>query len=97
MDASDSSLRQLFSSARAKQEELESGTATYRENLQSTISAYEECRQLITKLAIFSPNEDVEDVSTQDLQYNPTSLCRRPRLTISQIPNSRLFVSRALA
>ena len=68
MDASGSSLRELLSSARAKREELVSGTATYQEMLQSTISAFEECRRLIEKLAIFSPNEEIDDISSQDLQ-----------------------------
>lgn len=74
MDESGSSLRELFSSAKGKQEELDSSTATYQETLQSAISAYEQCRQHISRLAIFSPNEEVEDISTQDLQYNSTIL-----------------------
>ena len=70
MDASGASLREIFSSAKGKQEELDSGTARYQEMLQATISAFEECRKLISKLAVFSPNEEIEEISTQDLQYD---------------------------
>ena len=71
MDPSAPGLRQQFSSARGKQEELDGldpRSSIYIENLQSAISAFEECRQLISKLGIFSPNEEVEDISTNDLQ-----------------------------
>jgi immunoglobulin-binding protein 1 len=97
MDATGSSLRELFSSARGKQEELEAGTAVYQETLQSAISAYEECGQLIAKLAIFSPNEEVEDISTQDLQYPSTPCSPTPPLTFLQISNNRVHASRTLA
>jgi immunoglobulin-binding protein 1 len=74
MDVSGSSLRQLFSSAKGKKEELDSGTAMYQEMLQSTISDFEECRKLIAKLSVFSPNEEIEDVATQDLQYEASTI-----------------------
>jgi immunoglobulin-binding protein 1 len=74
MDVSGSSLRRLFSSAKGKQEDLDSGTTTYQEMLQSTISEFEECRKLIAKLAVFSPNEEIEDISTQDLQYDASTI-----------------------
>jgi hypothetical protein len=74
MDVSGSSLRELYSSAKSKQEELDSGSATHQEILQSAISAFEECRKLIAKLTVFSSNEEVEDISTQDLQYNQSTL-----------------------
>src|SRR5947209_1422258 len=71
MDVSGSSLRELYSSAKSKQEELDSGSAAHQEILQSAISAFEECRKLIVKLAVFSSNEEAEDISTQDLRYSP--------------------------
>jgi hypothetical protein len=78
MNASGPSLRELFSSAKGKQGELDDGVAGRQEILQSAISAFEECRNLISKLAIFSPNEEVEDVSTQNLQYYMSALCPSP-------------------
>lgn len=72
MDTSGPGLRQLFSSARGKQQELDRldpRSEAYVENLTSAISELEECRQLISKHAVFSVNEEVEDVSTNDLQY----------------------------
>jgi immunoglobulin-binding protein 1 len=74
MDVSGPSLRELYSSAKSKQEEIDSGSATHQEILQSAISAFEECRNLIAKLAVFSSNEEVEDISTQDLQYDQSAL-----------------------
>ena len=68
----------LFSAAKAKQEELDDGVAGRQEILPSTISAFEECRNLISKLGVFSPNEEVEDVSTQNLQYYTSGLCPSP-------------------
>ncbi len=71
MEASGPGLRQLFFSARGKQEELDGldpRSDAYSENLRSSISAFEECRQLTSKLGVFSPNEEVEDISTNDLQ-----------------------------
>lgn len=75
MDVSGASLQELFSSAKAKLEELDSSPAGHPEMLQSTISAFEECRNLISKLAIFSPNEGIEDISTLNLQYYISVLC----------------------
>ena len=78
MDDSGASLRQLFGSARGKQEELDGldpRTDTYSENLRSSISAFEECRHLINKMGVFSPNEEVEDISTNDLQWASPQTC----------------------
>ena len=97
MDVSGSSLRELYSSAKSKQEELDSGSATHQEILQSAISAFEECRKLIAKLAVFSSNEEVEDISTQDLQYNQSTLHSSSSLTLSQISHGRLLAGRAPA
>ena len=97
MDVSGSSLQELYSSAKSKQEELDSGSATHQEILQSAISAFEECHKLIAKLAVFSSNEEVEDISTQDLQYNQPTLHLSASLTLSQISHGRLLAGRAPA
>jgi hypothetical protein len=88
MNASGPSLRELFSSAKSKQEELDDRVAGRQEILQSAISAFEECRNLVSKLAVFSPNEEVEDVSTQNLQYlhvGPLSRYRRKLIPSTDI------------
>src|SRR5947209_6949204 len=97
MDVSGSNLRELFFSAKRKQEEIDSGSATHQEILQSAISAFEECRNLVAKLAIFSSNEGIEDISTQDLQYNQSTPYSSTSLTLSQIPHGRLPAGRAPA
>jgi immunoglobulin-binding protein 1 len=71
MAESSSSLRSLFLSAKAKEAELPntgSSSSTYQDNIQSAISMFEECRNLIERLAIFSPNEAIEDISTSAIQ-----------------------------
>jgi immunoglobulin-binding protein 1 len=95
MDVSGSTLRELYSSAKSKQEEIDSSSATHQEILQSAISAFGECRNLIAKLAVFSSNEEIEDISTQDLQYNQSTLHSSASLTLSQISHGRLLAGRA--
>ena len=66
------SLGATFSSAEEKRRTLErsydSNTATYQESLVTTISLYERSRELADRLALFSPNETLEDISSTDLQ-----------------------------
>lgn len=66
------SLRELYADAEAKKADLDSAastnTATYQENLSTTIAQYTTCLDLIDRLALFSPNESLEDISTQDLK-----------------------------
>ncbi|KAG9781356.1 hypothetical protein ABEF93_000725 [Exophiala dermatitidis] len=72
MENSEPSLRVLYNQAKARQDELDSldpRSETFKECLQSIIDALQQCRNLIRKLSLFSTNEEVEDISTQDLQY----------------------------
>jgi len=66
-------LRASFASAESKRKQLDSSystnTASYQELLQSAISLYERCLQLADSISLFSPNETLEDVATNDLQY----------------------------
>jgi hypothetical protein len=69
---SEPSLSALFKQAKDQQDDLESldpRTAQFKDTLQSIIHSLELCRQLIQQLSLFSTNEEVEDISTQDLQY----------------------------
>ncbi|RMZ75672.1 hypothetical protein DV737_g5165, partial [Chaetothyriales sp. CBS 132003] len=66
------SLAELFNSAKAKQEsldELDARTATFKERLQGAIDELQECSRLVEQASLFSANEEVEDISTKDLQY----------------------------
>ncbi|EXJ84389.1 hypothetical protein A1O3_05056 [Capronia epimyces CBS 606.96] len=72
MDNPAPSLRELFTEAKARQDELDTldpRNSRFNESLQSIIDNLQQCRQLIRKLALFSANEELEDISTQDLQY----------------------------
>ncbi len=71
MAESPPSLRSLFLSAKSKEVELqhlESSNSAYQETLQQALSTYEECRNLIGRLAMFSRNETSEDIATSAIQ-----------------------------
>ncbi|KIW21493.1 hypothetical protein PV08_02073 [Exophiala spinifera] len=71
-EASEPSLKETYNEAKLRQTQLDSldpRSSSYKDTLQSIIDNFERCRQLIRQLALFSPNEEVEDIATQDLQY----------------------------
>ena len=69
----DSSLRSLFTCAKIKRKDLESfhssADQTYQENLSSAVDCLEQSRQIADRISLFSPNETLEDVSSNDIQY----------------------------
>ncbi|OAL37668.1 hypothetical protein AYO20_03175 [Fonsecaea nubica] len=72
MDTPEPSLKVLFNQAKKQQEDLDGldpRSANFKHTLQSIIDNLEQCRKLIQDLSLFSTNEEVEDISTQDLQY----------------------------
>lgn len=65
------SLRSLFLSAKSKEARLqitESSNTAHEDLLQDTTAEFEECRKLIERLAMFSPNETSEDIATSAIQ-----------------------------
>ncbi|KAF5872731.1 putative type 2a phosphatase-associated protein 42 protein [Botrytis fragariae] len=69
----DNSLKTLFNSAERQRLAIESSwdtnTEKYQEDVASALTAYQECRQLADRLALFSPNETLEDINSSDIQY----------------------------
>lgn len=69
----DRSIKSLFAEAEEKRSVVESGfettTDSHRRNLSSAIASYEECKVLADRLSLFSLNENLEDISTNDLPY----------------------------
>ena len=68
----DASLRELFRQAKQQQTELDNldpRSLQHKEALQSAISILQRCRQLVGQNAMFSTNEDLEDLTTPDIQY----------------------------
>ncbi|KAJ9222227.1 hypothetical protein DTO169C6_5356 [Paecilomyces variotii] len=67
------SLRAFFEDAKATKQALESAAETntdsYRSEVNAAIAKFEECRQLVSQLSLFSRNESLDDVATGDLQY----------------------------
>ena len=66
------SLASLFQSAKNNRDELDTldpRSDDFKALLQSTISTLHICSQLVDQLALFSTNEDLDDVSTSTIQY----------------------------
>ena len=73
------SLNGLFNQAKAQQDELDSldpRSAKFKDTLQAIIDNLQACQQLIQQISLFSVNEEVEDISTQDLRYVDHRLVR---------------------
>ena len=71
MAESPTTLRSLFLSAKSKEadlQHLESSSNAYQDNLQAALTALQECRKLIERVAVFSPNETSEDIATFSIQ-----------------------------
>ena len=71
MDDSGSTLRELFAGARRRQDDLsqlDPRSDEHRGVLRQTIADYEACRVSISRVALFSTNEEADDIATQDLQ-----------------------------
>ncbi len=72
MTGQSSNIRTLYASAERLRGSLDASWApnspAFQDDLRAALAAYEECRSLADHLALFSPNETVEDVATNDLQ-----------------------------
>ena len=70
-------IRRLFSTAKSFREQVdapsESSSSAFLENLRAAIVALDECRKLADRIALFSSNETQDDISSADLQYEPSS------------------------
>ncbi|KAF6840881.1 tor signaling pathway regulator [Colletotrichum plurivorum] len=66
-------LKSVFSSAEKKrillENSYEASSPTYLDDLRTAISEYETCLDLISRAALFSPNEFLEDLPTSSLPY----------------------------
>jgi hypothetical protein len=70
-ESSEPSLSRLFSQAKADQDDLDNvdpRSANFKDLLHSIVTNLQRCRELIQQLSLFSPNEEVEDISTSNLQ-----------------------------
>lgn len=73
MADSERSLRSVFEDAENKRVSIEqsfdSNSTTFQDNVRSAIQLYEQCLQIADRIALFSPNETLEDINTADLQF----------------------------
>lgn len=71
-DNNNESIRSLFDAADAAKEELrgpyDSNSGHYQQSLQTAITKYQKCKDLINQASIFSLNESLEELSTSDLR-----------------------------
>ena len=67
-------LRTLFASAEKGRQilesYLESSSSDYQAKLKAAIASYEECQKAVDGLALFSRNESLDDISSENLQYD---------------------------
>lgn len=71
-ETSDRSLREVYTEARSKKtqlDDLDPRSSAFGDTLHATVRDLEQCKRLIQDLSIFSPNEELEDLSTQSIQY----------------------------
>ncbi|KIV99209.1 uncharacterized protein PV09_09073 [Verruconis gallopava] len=73
MVAEPTTLRGLFRDAEDRRRGLDEFSSTvsdaYQENLAAAITSYEECLKVANEIALFSPNETLEDINSSDLEY----------------------------
>lgn len=63
-------LKSAFQAAEGKRlATLQGGSATYQEDVAAALRSYEECAQIVDKIALFSRNESIEDIATSDIPY----------------------------
>ncbi|KAJ5568552.1 hypothetical protein N7450_011038 [Penicillium hetheringtonii] len=67
-------LRSVFSSAKEDKASLDSRgdttTETYRDLVNATIAKFQECQRQVSIVSLFSSNESIDDLSTEDIQYD---------------------------
>ncbi|PNS18848.1 hypothetical protein CAC42_5387 [Sphaceloma murrayae] len=73
MSGDSSSLRSLFESAEDQRRRLEQLPSTnadvYQDAVRSALTDYQKCLETADQVALFSPNETIDDVTSNDIQY----------------------------
>ncbi len=71
-DTQDTSLKQAFAQAKYNQQSLDNldpRSLQFRSIIDSAIQQLQACQKLIQDISLFSPNEELEDISTQNIQF----------------------------
>ena len=71
-ETQDTSLRETFDRAKYNQQRLENldpRSDDFQDHLEAAVSGLVRCLKLVKELSVFSPNEELEDISTQNLQF----------------------------
>ena len=97
MSESGGNLQALFLSAKQKQEQLtqlDPRSDIYKELQHAIMLELVQCRDLVTRTAMFSVNEDVDDISTQEIQYEPLAQLSASPLTFTDILQSNTYLQK---
>lgn len=73
MDSEGRSVQSAFTDAESKRAQLDhyssSSSPDYQATLTSAIAAFKESAETIDRVSLFSPNESLEDIASNELQY----------------------------
>ena len=79
IDLENSKLSDLFDKAWTSQKELykasDESSALYESQRKRTIEVLEKCKFMIDELALFSENESLEEISTNELRFVIFHIC----------------------
>lgn len=68
------SLRELFDKADRLRNAVDASydwqSDEYQDNVRQAIECYYNCKKMIANLALFSPNESLDEVSSSELKYS---------------------------
>lgn len=67
-DEDGQSLRQLFASVKRSLGDDASSTGSHDNRTETLIAKLKECQGRVGQLALFSPNEALDDINTEDIQ-----------------------------
>ena len=65
-------LRAVYNTAESKRKELDvsydTNSPAYQEKVNAALKGYEQCLKIAGQISLFSPNESLDDISSNDIQ-----------------------------
>jgi len=92
MEGDGSSLKSLFASARSLYKGLDSlasNSEAYEDRLRDAISIFQKCKEISQRASLFSANEIVDDIPSNDIQFLAIEYYLGDLLFIGNIGNRR--------
>ncbi|KAI9829855.1 MAG: hypothetical protein M1819_005953 [Sarea resinae] len=98
-EESPQSVRTLFDAGERQRKQIESSwdtnSQTYQDKVREAVATYEDCRKLAAGLSLFSPNETLEDISSDALRYLLIDFYLAELVQKENTPNRKATLSRA--